>query len=131
VVAARVVEVCTAAVRALDRRVSGAFSIDLKEDVRGEPCITEINAGRFITMLNLFDLAGRHNMTSVYVGVALGEPVRIPAPYDVVEDFYFVRDVDTMPGIVHADELFEKVRDVRLGHPRRTRNDEEAAPWRA
>ena len=95
VVAPRVVEVCTAAVRALDPRVSGAFSIDLKEDARGEPCITEINAGRFITMLNLFDLAGRHNMTSVYVGVALGEPVGFPAPYDAVEDFYFVRDVDT------------------------------------
>lgn len=131
VVAPRVVDVCTAAVRALDPRVSGAFSIDLKEDARGEPCITEINAGRFITMLNLFDLAGQHNMTSVYVGVALGEPVRIAAPYDAVEDFYFVRDVDTMPGIVHADQLFEKVRDVRLGHPTRTRKDEEAAPWRA
>ena len=131
VVAPRVVEVCTAAVRALDPRVSGAFSIDLKEDARGEPCITEINAGRFITMLNLFDLAGRHNMTSVYVGVALGEPVRIPAPYDAVEDFYFVRDVDTMPGIVHADQLFGKIRDVRLGNATRTRNDEEAAPWRA
>jgi len=127
VVAPRVVEVCTAAVRALDARVSGAFSIDLKEDGRGRPCITEINAGRFITMCNLFDLAGQHNMTSVYVGVALGEPVRIAAAYDAVEDFYFVRDVDTVPGVVHADQLFERVRDVRLGRP----IHEEASRWQA
>lgn len=131
VVAPRVVEVCTAAVRALAPRISGAFSIDLKEDARGEPCITEINAGRFITMLNLFDLAGRHNMTSVYVRVALGEAVRLRAPYDAVEDFYFVRDVDTMPEIVHADRLFEKIRDARLGLPSHSRNDEEASAWRA
>jgi carbamoyl-phosphate synthase large subunit len=123
--------VCTDAVRALDPRVSGAYSIDLKENARGEPCITEINAGRFITMLNIFDLAGRHNMTSVYVGVALGEPVRIPTPYEVVEDMYFVRDVDTVPGIVHADQLFEKVRDARLGPPARPRTQEERSPWRA
>jgi carbamoyl-phosphate synthase large subunit len=131
VAAPRVVAVCTDAVRALDPRVSGAFSIDLKENARGEPCITEINAGRFITMLNIFDLAGRHNMTSVYVGVALGEPVRIPTPYEVVEDMYFVRDVDTVPGIVHADQLFEKVRDARLGPPARPRTQEERSPWRA
>jgi glutathione synthase/RimK-type ligase-like ATP-grasp enzyme len=134
VVAPRVVEICTAAVRALDPEISGAFSIDLKEDARGEPCITEINAGRFITMLNLFDLAGRHNMTSVYVRLACGEPVFLATPYDAVEDFYFVRDVDTIPGILHADELFGRVRDARHGlphRPRTRRSTEEASLWQA
>jgi carbamoyl-phosphate synthase large subunit len=130
VVAPKVVDVCTAAVRALDPRASGAFSVDLKEDARGEPCITEINAGRFITMLNLFDLAGRHNMTAVYVGLALGDPVRIPTPYDTVEDMYFVRDVDTVPAIVHADQLFAKIRDARLGRPAAARTEKETPPWR-
>ena len=42
----RIVDVCRAAVEAVDHRASGAFSVDLKEDARGTPCITEINAGR-------------------------------------------------------------------------------------
>jgi len=113
VVDPRVVDVCVAAVRTLGRRVTGAFSVDLKENDRGVPCITEINAGRFITMMNFFDLAGQHNMTLTYVRLALDEPVEVSEPYDAVEDHYFVRDVDALPGIFHADELFEGIRDAR------------------
>src|SRR6185503_20312008 len=35
----RVVAICTDAVRALDPRACGAFSIDLKENAAGVPCI--------------------------------------------------------------------------------------------
>jgi len=113
VVDPRVVDVCVAAVRTLGRRVTGAFSVDLKENDRGVPCITEINAGRFITMMNFFDFAGQHNMSLTYVRLALDEPVEVSEPYDAVEDHYFVRDVDALPGIFHADELFEGIRDAR------------------
>jgi len=113
VVDPRVVDVCVAAVRTLGRRVTGAFSVDLKENGRGIPCVTEINAGRFITMMNFFDLAGQHNMTLTYVRLALDAPVEVSEPYDAVEDHYFVRDVDALPGIFHADELFEGIRDAR------------------
>lgn len=113
VVDPRVVDACVAAVRTLGRRVTGAFSVDLKEDARGVPCVTEINAGRFITMMNFFDLAGKHNMTLTYVRLALGEPVELGEPYDAVEDHYFVRDVDALPGIFHADDLFVGIRDAR------------------
>ncbi len=109
----RVVDVSARAIRALGTRVSGAFSVDLKENADGVPCVTEINAGRFITMMNLFDLAGKHNMSLTYVRLALGEPVEIREEYDTVSDYYFVRDVDTVPGIFHADELFEGIRDAR------------------
>jgi carbamoyl-phosphate synthase large subunit len=109
-----VVDVATQAVAALGRQISGAFSIDLKENTRGVPCVTEINAGRFITMMNLFDLAGRHNMAATYVRLALGEPVDIAEPYDAVTDYYYVRDVDTLPAVLHADDLFDGIRDVRL-----------------
>jgi glutathione synthase/RimK-type ligase-like ATP-grasp enzyme len=109
----RVAEVCTRAIAALDPRVSGALSVDLKENASGVPCVTEINAGRFITMLNLFDFTGKHNMSSTYVRLALGEPVDVSEPYDVAEDYYFVRDVDTVPGVFHADELFHGIRDAR------------------
>ena len=108
----RVVETCVRAIRALDPHVSGAFSVDLKENRAGVPCITEINAGRFITMLNFFDFTGAHNMSVTYVRLALDEPVSIPAPYDVVEDRYFVRGVDTLPMIFSADELFEGIKET-------------------
>jgi len=113
VVEPRVAEVCVDAIRALDRRISGAFSVDLKENVAGVPCITEINVGRFITMMNMFDLTGKHNMALAYVRLALDEPLHIADVYDAVEDHYFVRDVDTVPGIFHADELFNGIGDAR------------------
>jgi carbamoyl-phosphate synthase large subunit len=108
-----VVDVCTRAVRALDPHASGAFSIDLKENRAGVPCVTEINAGRFITMLSFFDFTGRHNMSTTYVRLAFDERVEIADPYDVAEDYYFVRGVDTLPAIFHADQLFDHIEDGR------------------
>jgi carbamoyl-phosphate synthase large subunit len=109
---ARVVDVCRAAIHALDPRADGVFSIDLKENSDGVPCITEINAGRFCMITNIFDLTGKHNMAATYVRLALGEPVEIRDEYDVADDHYLVRDLDTLPGIFHADELFEGIRDT-------------------
>jgi carbamoyl-phosphate synthase large subunit len=108
-----VVEVCARALRGLDAKISGAFSVDLKENENGVPCVTEINAGRFITMMNFFDLTGKHNMTATYVRLALGESVDLREEYDVAEEHYFVRDVDTTPGIFNAEELFEGIEDAR------------------
>lgn len=107
----RVVEICAAAIRALDPCASGAFSVDLKANRAGVPCVTEINAGRFITMLNFFDFTGRHNMSATYVRLALDEPIDIADPYDVMEDYYFVRGVDALPAIFHADQLFEGIEE--------------------
>jgi hypothetical protein len=105
VVDLRVVEVCTAAVRALDPAASGAFSIDLKENEAGVPCITEINAGRFFIGMTAFDRIGVHNMSACFVRLALGEPLAIVEPYDCPPDYYLVRDLDTPPGVFHADEI--------------------------
>lgn len=108
----RVVEVCRDAVRALDAEALGVFSIDLKEDASGVPCVTEINAGRFCMITNIFDLTGKHNMAVTYVRLALGEPVEIREEYDVGQDYYLVRDLDTLPGIFRADELFEGIEEA-------------------
>jgi carbamoylphosphate synthase large subunit len=105
----RVAAICEQAVRAIDPAASGAFSVDLKEDASGVPNITEINVGRFITMMNFFDFVGAFNMSTTYVSLGLDEPVEIANPYDVAEDFYFVRDVDTTPMIVHVDKLFDNI----------------------
>jgi hypothetical protein len=101
------------AVRALDPRASGLFSVDLKENAAGEPCITEINAGRFLAGTNILDLAGKHNMALTYVRLAFDEPSGVGEVHDTTDDHYMVRDLDVLPGILHADELFDGIVDVR------------------
>jgi len=111
----RVVDVSTAAVSALGRDITGAFSVDLKERSDGTPCVTEINVGRFLSGTTIFDVTGKHNMAVAYVRLALGEPVDIVDPYDVAEGYYMVRDLDTLPDVIFAEELFDGIRDVREG----------------
>jgi carbamoylphosphate synthase large subunit len=108
----RVVDVCSQAIRALDERASGIFCCDIKENTEGVPCITEINAGRFAMITNIYDLVGKHNMATTFVRLALGEPVEIREEYDVTPDYYLVRDLDTLPGIFHAEELFDGIHSV-------------------
>ena len=119
----RVVEICVSAIRAIDRRASGVFAVDLKEDRRGVPCITEINAGRFSSATNLVDLTGKHNMAALYVRLARGEPVEVRDEYDVAENHYMLRDFDTIPRLFHADEFFDAVEDARGGSGARQVNN--------
>ena len=113
VFAPEVVAVCTAAIRAIDPRASGTFNFDLRENARGVPCVTEINAGRFASGTNIFDLTGRVNLAATFVRVALDEPVKLRETYDAAEGYYSVRDLDTLTGVFHADELFDKIVDAR------------------
>lgn len=109
----RVAAICEAAVRAVDRRASGVFCFDVREDARGAPRVTEINAGRFSMSTPLYDLVGKHNTALTYVRLALGEPVEILGEYDAPEGYYMVRDLDTPARIFHADEFFDGIEDVR------------------
>ncbi len=109
----RVAAVCEAAVRAVDRRACGIYCFDVREDARGVPCVTEINAGRFSMSTNLYDLVGRHNMASSYVRLALGRPVNVRGEYEATEDYYMVRNLDTLAGIFHADDLGDGIEDAR------------------
>ena len=108
-----VVDVCSGAIRSLDSRASGVYCVDLKGDADGVPCVTEINAGRFSLSTNVYDLVGKHNMAVTYVRLALGEPVDIREKYDVAEDYYMVRDLDTLPAIFHAEAFFDGILDAR------------------
>lgn len=104
-----VIDVCARAIRAVDDNASGVLFVDLKESEKGDPCITEINAGRFATMTNIHDLAGKHNMALTYVRLALGRKVEIPHAYDYAEGYYLVRSVDTLPAVLGRDELLEDI----------------------
>lgn len=109
----RLVDICTDAVAALDPRACGAFSIDLKENGAGVPCVTEVNAGRFFIGMTALDHVGTHNMSACFVSLALGEDVTIEDPYDCPPDHYLVRDIDTPPGVFSADEILDGLH--RLG----------------
>ena len=109
----RAVETCARAIRAIDPKASGTFNFDLRENRAGVPCVTEINAGRFPSGMNIFDLTGKHNLTALYVRVALGEPVELREEYEPAEGYYTVRDLDTPTGVFHADDLFDRIEDAR------------------
>lgn len=105
----RIVDVCRRVIDAVDPAATGVFSIDLKEDGDGVPCVTEINAGRFFMAMNNFDAIGKHNMAVTYVRLALGEDVGLSAVYDAVAEHYMVRDLDTLPGVFRANAFFEDI----------------------
>jgi ATP-grasp domain len=107
------IEACEAAIGALDAGASGVFSFDLKENEAGVPCITEINAGRFCMITNIHDLTGCHNTAQSYVRLAFGEATGIEDPYDRAGEHYLVRDLDTLPAVLSADELFEGIETVQ------------------
>jgi glutathione synthase/RimK-type ligase-like ATP-grasp enzyme len=107
-----VVEISAAAVRAIDPAASGAFDVDLKESQAGVPCITEINAGRFLSSQPIFDLGGHHNMTAVFLRLAFGEPVAIDELCDADSEWYMVRDVDLLPLVFNARDLWDGLLEI-------------------
>jgi carbamoyl-phosphate synthase large subunit len=104
-----VVALCRQAIRAVNPKASGAFAIDVKGDGQGRPHVTEINAGRFFMAMTAFDRVLKHNMAVTYVQAALGDRVDLCDEYDAADGYYMVRDLDMLPGIVHADDLLEGV----------------------
>lgn len=118
----KVVDTCIRAIKLLDAKVSGVFSVDLKANARGVPCITEINAGRFSSATNIFDLVGKHNMAANYVRLAQGVPVDIEESYDAAPDWYMLRGIDGPPCIFHASEFSDNINKPWQGAgPRRGR----------
>jgi len=105
----RLLDICRIAITALAPKASGAFSVDLKENRAGVPCITEINAGRFFIGMTAFDPWSKQSVSMTYVRLALHEPLEVPAPYVTVPDHYVVRDLDNLPGVFSADALFTEV----------------------
>jgi hypothetical protein len=92
------------AVLAIDDRPHGAYSVDVKESAVGEPCITEVDAGKFHSTMPLWGyiavkhlrLPGYANLADLYVRLGLGEDVRdLPPQTDLLPDgYYLLRDMD-------------------------------------
>jgi carbamoyl-phosphate synthase large subunit len=112
---ADVVDICVRAIKLLDAKASGVFSVDLKEDVRGIPCITEVGVGRFTSATNIFDMVGKHNMARTFVQLARGKPVKIEDSYEATPDWYMMRDLDGAPRIFHASQFADNIRTTWQG----------------
>lgn len=108
---ARVNQIATAAVEAIDKRPNGIYCVDLKENKQGIPCVTEINAGRFYTTSYFITLAGE-NMPKKYVDMAFGKNVSFNQYDAVPENLYWIRQIDMMPALVKGEENWKTVKDV-------------------
>jgi len=86
--------IATNSIKAIDSKATGVFCIDLKENKKGIPCVTEINAGRFFTTSNFFSEAG-FNMPYFYVKMAFGEKLpRLEKYNPLPENLFWIRQVD-------------------------------------
>ena len=92
------------AVKAVDPRPDGAYSVDAKESSDGTPCITEVDAGKFHSTMPLWGyIAVKHlglpeyaNLADLYVRLGMDEEVRdAPPQTDLLpEGYYLLRDMD-------------------------------------
>lgn len=97
----------TKAIKAVDPKATGVFCCDIKEDVNKEPCVTEINTGRFFTTSNNFSTAGI-NMPYYYILMGLGLKDQIPADLPqyngIPAGWYWVRMMDMGYKLVKGEE---------------------------
>jgi carbamoyl-phosphate synthase large subunit len=107
------------AVRALAKTPNGAFSVDLKEDSEGRPCVTEVDAGKFHTTMPLWGyVAYKHlkqpwfsNLADLYVRLGLGEraPRGVPKHDLLPSGYYMIRNIDSGVLLWREDGWKERV----------------------
>ena len=92
-----------AAVRAIDERPHGCYSVDLKEDADGNAVVTEIDSGKFHTTIGLWGYVAmsnlgmdwRYNMPQLYLHLGLGGKIPEMERYDIYpENLHLVRHMD-------------------------------------
>jgi len=101
----RVLDLCDTAIRTIDPKASGVFNLDVKQDANGRAKITEVNAGRFAMITNLYDFTGEYNMVQMYVRLALGQPLQIGRVRDIDPDHYLIREYDSQPLVAPLHEI--------------------------
>ena len=116
----RLNEVGQRAVKAIDAKPSGAYSVDVKESALGAPCITEVDAGKFHSTMPLWGyIAVKHlrlpeyaNLADLYVRLGMGEDVRdMPPKTDLLPDgYYLLRDMDVGAYLWREDDDGSKLK---------------------
>jgi carbamoyl-phosphate synthase large subunit len=100
----RVNEIAHRAVLAIDEKPHGVFCVDLKENEEADPCVTEINVGRFFTTSNFFARLGC-NMPHLMVKLAFGESIPPQPRFNAVPPGYlWIRLMDAGPVLLRQGE---------------------------
>jgi carbamoylphosphate synthase large subunit len=112
-------EVARRAVKAIDPRPGGAYSIDVKESAKGEMCVTEVDSGKFHSTMPLWGyIAVKHlnmpwycNLADLYVRLGLDVDITdsIPPTDLLPEGYYLLRDMDVGAFLWREDGWKEKI----------------------
>jgi len=107
------------AVKTIAKRPEGAFSVDIKEDSEGRPCVTEVDAGKFHTTMPLWGYAAHmhlglpwySNLADLYVRLGTGEapPSGIPRHDIFPAGYYMIRNIDSGVLLWREDGWKERV----------------------
>ncbi|MDV3276964.1 MAG: hypothetical protein LYZ69_00680 [Nitrososphaerales archaeon] len=107
------------AVMAIAKTPQGAFSVDMKEDSEGRPCVTEVDSGKFHTTMPLWGyVALKHlklpwysNLADLYVRLGMGEGPPTGAPkHDLLPaGYYMIRNIDSGVLLWREDGWKERV----------------------
>ena len=100
--------ISTDAVLAIDPSFNGIASVDLKENGKGVPCVTEINPGRMFTTSFFFSYASKMlrgdfagNIPYLYVRLAYKETIPELPKYNILpSDVYWIRHMDAPARLV-------------------------------
>ncbi len=101
-------EIGTKAVLSIDSKFNGIASVDLKENAKGVPCVTEINPGRMFTTSFFFSFASktlfndyRANIPYLAVRLAYKETIPELPKYDALPaNVYWIRHMDAPARLV-------------------------------
>lgn len=108
----KVNKTATDVVLAIDPDATGIFSVDMKEDKRGNMCPTEINAGRFFTTSYFFSYAAKKlnipkaNMPYIFIKLAFKEKIPEGPKYNILpKDLYWIRHIDCSEHLIEGKNL--------------------------
>lgn len=82
------------AILAIDKEPNGLYSVDLKENEKGEPFVTEINPARFLTSSTHFFAATNYNLPLLYIKLAFNEKYKLII---YPEGYHLIRSLDAAP----------------------------------
>jgi len=103
----------TEAVLAIDSNFNGIACVDLKENVDGVPCVTEINPGRMFTTSFFFSYASKilrkdyyGNIPYLYVKLAYRETIPdMPKYNSLPKNIYWIRHMDAPAKLVKDNKI--------------------------
>ncbi len=112
-------EIGTKAVLAIDPSFNGIASVDLKENRKGIPSVTEINPGRMFTTAYFFSYASkvlyedyRANIPYLYSKLAFKESIPKLQKYDILpKDVYWIRHMDAPAKLVKDNKVLGAMYD--------------------